>query len=328
MSEATHIRRPMRFSLAGSFGLGWSQFLEAATIAEELGFYGFYPSDHFMMPPGRENASRGYVGDQQHDSLTMIAALTGHTSRLRLGTLVLGNLFRNPSLVAKMINGIDHASNGRVELGIGANWQDLECDAYGFPFPPVRERLRRLREALTVITALWSAEPGSFKGDYYSIDTPVFEPKPVQKPHPPIIVGGGSKETLRIAVKFADEWNSTAPYAVVKEKVALLDELCAAAGRERASLRCSKLISLNLTDSKSGAEDIAARLTAQSNLPPGVPRLDAAQEVSLIGGPSEVAEQVARWASLGIDHLHFFTPRPMSRRMLETFAAEVMPQFQ
>jgi len=150
----------------------------------------------------------------------------------------------------------------------------------------------------------------------------------VQKPHPPIIVGGGSKETLRIAVKFADEWNSTAPYAVVKEKVALLDELCAAAGRERASLRCSKLISLNLTDSKSGAEDIAARLTAQSNLPPGVPRLEAAQEVSLIGGPSEVAEQVARWASLGIDHLHFFTPRPMSRRMLETFAAEVMPQFQ
>ena len=317
----------VRFSLAGSFGLGWKDFLEAAQIADELGFYGFYPSDHFMMPAGREALGRGYVGDQQHDSLTMIAALSGHTSRLRLGTLVLGNLFRSPALVAKILNGIDHASNGRVELGIGANWQEDECLAYGFPFPPVGERLRRLRESLTVIRALWTGKPERFEGEFYSIAEPVFDPKPVQSPHPPIIVGGGSKQTLRIAVEMADEWNSTAPYGVVKEKLSLLDGICRASGRAPESLRRSKLISLNLTDTKAEAEDIARRLTSRMELPDGASAFQAAQDVALIGGPAEIVEQVERWAALGLGHLHFFTPRPMNRKALETFASEVMPAF-
>lgn len=317
----------VRFSLAGSFGLGWKDFLEAATIAEDLGFYGFYPSDHFMMPAGRDAPGRGYVGEQQHDSLTMIAALTGHTSRLRLGTLVLGNLFRSPSLVAKMINGIDHASGGRVELGIGANWQEEECLAYGFPFPPVGERLRRLRESLTVIRGLWTGNPESFEGDFYSYASPTFEPKPLQTPHPPIIVGGGSKQALRIAVDFADEWNSTAPYGTIKEKTALLDELCRQKGRTPESLRRSKLISLNLTQSKAEAEEVAARLTARMPVPEGVSAVTASQDVSLIGGPDDLVDQVERWASLGLDHLHFYTPRPMDRAALETFASQVMPKF-
>ena len=314
----------MRFSLAGSFGLGWHDFLEAATVAEELGFYGFYPSDHFMMPAGGASAGRGYVGEQQHDSLTMIAALTGHTRRLRLGTLVLGNLFRNPSLVAKMVNGIDHASGGRVELGIGANWQELECAAYGYDFPSVGERLRRLREALTIIQALWKGEPKTFTGEYYRIDSPVFEPKPLQKPRPPIIVGGGSRETLRIAVEFADEWNSTAPLSTMKEKLQQLDQMCLQAGRDPASLRRSKLLSLNLTSNRKQAEAIGERLTSQGE---GAAALEAARELSLIGGPEEISEQLQTWSSLGVHHLHFYTPRPMDRKMLETFATEVMPRF-
>ncbi len=316
--------RRVRFSLAGSFGLSWADFLEAAKIADELGFYGFYPSDHFMMLADGSASGRGYVGDQQHDSLTMIAALTGHTTRLRLGTLVLGNLFRNPGLVAKMISAIDHASNGRVELGIGANWQEQECRAYGFDFPPPRERLRRLRESLIIIRALWRGEPATFAGEYYSIDNPTFEPKPLQSPHPPIIVGGGSRQALRMAVDMADEWNSTAPYTQLKEKLDLLDELCAAAGRSRDTIACSKLISLNLTESKAEAQAAAERIAGSGTGGDSV--LAKATEVALIGGAEEVAEQISRWSNLGVDHFHFSTPRPMNRRMLETFAAKVMPR--
>jgi alkanesulfonate monooxygenase SsuD/methylene tetrahydromethanopterin reductase-like flavin-dependent oxidoreductase (luciferase family) len=252
----------------------------------------------------------------------MIAALSGHTRRLRLGTLVLGNLFRNPAHVAKIITGLDHASGGRVELGLGANWQQRECLAYGFPFPPVGERLRRMREALQIITALWSGSPSTINGTYYSIDEPVFEPKPLQQPHPPIILGGGSKSVLSMAATFATEWNTTAPLEDARDKSRQLDELCRAQGRDPATLSRSRLISLHLVDSRAKAEQVAERIAGRS----GLEVLEKTQAQALIGDTDMVVEQVSRWAAIGMDHLHFYTPRPMNRPMLERFAIEVMPR--
>jgi alkanesulfonate monooxygenase len=310
----------VRFSLAGSFGLGWADFVEAARAAEDLGFHGFYPSDHLMMPPGAAPGGT-FVSDQQHDSLTMIAALTGHTRRLRLGTLVLGNLFRNPAHVAKIITGVDHASGGRAELGLGANWQERECLAYGYSFPPVGERLRRMREALQVITALWSGSPSTFRGTYYSIDEPVFEPKPMQQPHPPIILGGGSKSVLSMAVTYATEWNTTARLEDARDKNRQLDELCRAQGRDPATLSRSKLMNLHLVDSRARAEQLAERMVGRG----GPDVVEEARGRALIGTPEMIVEQVHRWADIGMDHLHFYTPRPMNRPMLERFASAVMP---
>ncbi len=177
----------MRFSLAGIAGLTWSQLAEAATTAEALGFYGFYASDHLLTPgPGPTTITPS--SSEHLDALTAVAALAGHTRSLRLGTMVVGNLFRHPVILAKVISTIDHASGGRVELGIGANWRRAECDIYGFPFPPLQERLGRLENTLQIITSLWGRERTTVEGGYHELSDAPFLPKPLQQPWPPIIM--------------------------------------------------------------------------------------------------------------------------------------------
>jgi len=318
----------MIFSIGGSSGLTWTGLLEVVQTAEELGYFGFYPSDHLMQIA----AGRGTSGARL-DAPTMLACLAGYTSKIRLGTLVLGVLFRNPVIVAKMFNTIDQATDGRVELGIGATYSPEEHQLHGFDYPGFKERLGRLEEALEVIIALWTQDRATFEGKYYSVHGVEFEPKPVQTPYPPIIIGGKSPGTLRIAARFADDWDILGPPREVEASIAQMKTVCAQQGRDFGTLRVSHQMQLYLTNSKAESDAIMERqlqMASGPHFPQSSKYASAEEQVRdslLIGDLDMVREGVRKWQALGVTHLNFMTPRPFNRPMLDRFAKDVMPAF-
>ena len=179
----------------------WEDLVATWKEAERLGFESAWLFDHFIPPSGDKDGS-------VFEGWTTLAALATQTEKIRIGILVTGNTYRNPAILAKMATTVDHVSGGRLEFGIGAAWEEHEHRAYGIPFYTARERAKRLGEALEVITRLWTEEKPSFRGQYYTLHEAEFEPKPVQKPHPPIVVGGqGKKWIMPLVGRYADEWN-------------------------------------------------------------------------------------------------------------------------
>jgi alkanesulfonate monooxygenase SsuD/methylene tetrahydromethanopterin reductase-like flavin-dependent oxidoreductase (luciferase family) len=319
----------MKFSVGGTGGLGWKGHVEVATALEELGFYGFYPSDHLM-----PIVDRGGDSDRL-DAPSTLAALSGLTKRLRLGCLVQANLFRHPAITAMMCTTLDHASNGRAELGLGAGANRREYDIFGVPYPDtVEERIARLDEAVGLITALWANDRTTFEGTYYQVhDAPSF-PKPVQQPHPTITVGGMHVGTMRVAAKYADEWNALGALKVVAGRRERMVSLCQEVGRDFSTLGISKQGAFLLTDDASEArrfiERQAEHLTANPSYTPPAGYSSAeehAREASFVGSPAELIELIGKWREIGVNHLNFQTPRPFRRDSLERFASEVMPAF-
>jgi F420-dependent oxidoreductase-like protein len=195
--------------------------------AEALGFDSAWNFDHFI-------PIRGSTDNPCLEGWTMLAGLAAQTSKLRIGTLVTGNNYRNPALLAKMATTVDIISGGRVYLGIGAGWFEFENRAYGFSFYSAQERAERLGEALEVITKLWTADHPSFTGKYYFLNNAPFNPRPVQQPHPPIVVGGqGKKWIMPLVAKYADGWN--VPLGVtptgIKKRMEIVHNECQRIGR-------------------------------------------------------------------------------------------------
>ena len=213
--------------IEGQEGVSWDEWVALGRATEESGLEGLFRSDHYA----------GLMGDETRGSLdawTQIAALAALTTRIRLGTLVSPVTFRHPALLAKAVATADHVSGGRVELGIGAGWNVREHAAYGFRFPELPERLERLEEQLELIVRQWTENGVSLAGRHYATESLDALPKPVQRPRPPIIVGGAAKpRTARLAARFADEYNT--PFATAEQcrkRRALVAEACAQAGRE------------------------------------------------------------------------------------------------
>jgi len=172
---------------------------------------------------------------------TMLSALAGVTRRLRLGVMVTGNPYRHPAVLANMAASLDVISGGRLELGIGAGWNAEESAAYGIDLPPLRERFDRLEEACAVVDLLLTRDVASFDGVYYRLTDARCEPKPVQRPRPPLVIGGaGEKRTLRIAARFADQWNIPGGTPeVLAHKIEVLHRHCADVGRDPAEIEVS-----------------------------------------------------------------------------------------
>jgi F420-dependent oxidoreductase-like protein len=198
----------------------------AASLAEELGYDSVWYEDHFMFPDDRPHKP------VQMECLTALAALAASTQRLRLGMLVLGAPYRNPALLAKMLTSLDVISHGRVIVGLGAAWHQLEFDAYGWPFPPLKERFDRMEETVQIIDRMMTQSPASFEGKYYQVKEALNLPMPVQKPRPPILIGGnGEKRTLRAVAKYADMCNVIAYVEKAQHKFAVLRQHCEELGR-------------------------------------------------------------------------------------------------
>jgi F420-dependent oxidoreductase-like protein len=229
----------------------WDELVARARLGEELGFYGAWGFDHFQ-PMYGEGPGNCFEG------LTTLAALAGVTSRIRLGLLVTGVTYRHPSVLAAQAVTIDHASHGRLELALGAAWFEPEHRALGIPFPPTGERFDLLEDALEVVTRLMSGEQVSFDGTHVRLRDAQLRPLPVQRPHPPIWIGGtGPRRTLPIAARFADVWHAYGSPTSLGEPSARLDRLAQAAGRDPATITRAASLSLSgsLDDARRSADE-------------------------------------------------------------------------
>ena len=217
-------------------GYTYEDIVTLAKAAEDANFYSFSVSDHFF---GDIESVEKYA----HDAWTLLALLTPQTERIRLGTLVTCQSYRNPALVAKIVANLDNASNGRIDFGIGAGWKKSEYEGYGYPFPSTKTRILQLREAIQIINLLWTEERPSFEGEFYSIKETMFLPKPVQKPRVPIWVGNQKLKTPmmeEIIARYADglNYDSETPEDFV-EKKNRVREACDKVGRDFDELKCS-----------------------------------------------------------------------------------------
>lgn len=223
-------------------GVSLEAMREVWRAADEAGFDHLWLMDHFL--PLTRSATGWYqhdVNDSVFEAWTALAAMAERTSRIRIGINVTGNLYRHPAVLAKMATTVDHLSGGRLEMGIGAAWAEREFASLGIPMPPRGERIDRLDEACAVLKLLWTKDVADFDGRYYQLQGAISEPKPVQRPHPPLWIGGsGERKTLRVAARHADVWNI--PGAEPDEAARLsgvLDGHCQAIGRDPAEIRRS-----------------------------------------------------------------------------------------
>jgi F420-dependent oxidoreductase-like protein len=203
-------------------------------VAEEAGFDHLWVFDHF-------NPIAGEVSGVEWEGWMLLAAMAEATERVRIGVMVTGNTYRHPAVLAKMAVTVDHLSGGRLEFGIGAGWAEIEHRMLGLEFPPTAERIRRLDEACQVIKKLWTEEVAEHEGSTYRLQSAVQNPKPLQKPHPPIWIGGaGEQRTLRVVAEHADVWNlAGADVADGVRKSKILDGHCEQVGRDPRAIRRS-----------------------------------------------------------------------------------------
>ena len=216
--------------------MSWDELVARVQFAEELGFDGAWGFDHFQPMYGDRPG-------EVFEGMTTLAALSGLTSRIRLGLLVTGVTYRHPSVLATEAVTIDHASHGRLELSLGAAWFDKEHDELGIPFPSTAERFDLLEDALEIVTRLFTGDVVSYRGRRVSLRDAQLRPTPVQQPHPPIWIGGsGPRRTLPLVAKYADVWHTWGTPNSLRDTNLRLDELAAEAGRDSASiLRASSL---------------------------------------------------------------------------------------
>jgi F420-dependent oxidoreductase-like protein len=267
----------MRLSIWPGAGQPFSEILEVARHAEETGWDGVYIADHFMpnATPGRDtNAPTLECG-------SLVAALGAVVPRVQIGTLVYGNTYRHPAVLANMAATVDHISQGRFTLGVGAGWQINEHRQYGIELPPVKQLLDRFVEALKVLHGLLRTPSTTLDGEYYQLTDAISEPKPVQQPLPIMIGGSGERRMLGIVAEYADLWNTWGTPDRIAHKSKVLDDFCAQQGR----------------DPKSIARTAQALTFVDQPIPAGLP------SPAIGGTPAELAATIAEYRELGLDEL-------------------------
>jgi F420-dependent oxidoreductase-like protein len=264
-----------------------------ATRAENLGFDSFWVMDHF-----HQISVVGKQEDPMLEGWTTISVLAGITSKIKLGTLVTGVIYRHPSVLAKMGATLDVLSKGRLFMGIGAAWNQEESLAYGIPFFPNKERLLRLEEAIQIIRKMWTEEPAAtFNGKYYQISNAYCNPKPVQKPSPPIMVGGsGELHTLKIIAKYADACNLFGSAETIKRKLSILREHCKSVGRDYDSILKTKLGFIVIDNDR---ETLEKRIQQISKVIPE----EQVRDIITYGTPEDVLKQIELMEEVGIEYL-------------------------
>jgi F420-dependent oxidoreductase-like protein len=288
-----------------------------ATKAENLGFDSFWVMDHLHQIP-----SVGKQEDPMLEGWTTISVLAGITSKIKLGTLVTGIIYRHPSVLAKIGATLDVLSKGRLFMGIGAGWNQEESIAYGIPFPSNKERLLRLEEAIQIIRKMWTEEesaPTIFNGKYYQIKNAYCNPKPLQKPSPPIMVGGsGERYTLKIVAKYADACNLFGSLETVKRKLDILREHCKSVGRDYDSILKTKLAFIIIDNDK---EILQKRV--QQIISSGIPA-ERVREFIIYGTPEDVLKQVELLEEVGVQYLIADLEPYREPEALEVFANTIV----
>jgi len=276
----------------GSLSL-FDQVLRVVLECERLGYDSVWLDDHLMFQ------KRPIL-----ECWTTLSALATATSTIRLGTMVLSSGFRNPTLLAKMTATLDVISNGRLEFGIGAGVQQDEHEAYGIPFPKSRARISRLQEAVEILKKMWTEEKASYEGKCYRISGAVCEPKPVQKPHPPITIGGaGEKLTLKVAAQHADRYDwGPASLELYKHKLDVLESHCKAVGRDFNEIEKSCWLGGQMFIVPSQKE-VAEKIR---QLKPQNVSLEDFKKLNFVATPDDCRQEIQRFRSLGVTYFMLF----------------------
>jgi F420-dependent oxidoreductase-like protein len=287
------------------------------TRAEDTGFDSFWVMDHFHQIP--------FIGRPEEPMLegwTTISVLAGITTKIKLGTLVTGILYRHPSVLAKIAATLDVLSKGRLFMGIGASYFEEEARAYGIPFyPSTQERMQRLEEAIQIIRKMWTEEPyASFEGKYYQIQNAYCNPKPIQKPSPPILVGGsGERKTLKIVAKYADACNLFGSIETIKRKLDVLKEHCKNIGRDYDSILKTKLDLVVIDDSEEKARKRAQQFYI------GIPEQQIKdREFAIYGTHEDVSRQIELLEEAGIQYLMVHLEPSRELEELDTFTSSIL----
>jgi F420-dependent oxidoreductase-like protein len=293
-------------------GASYDDLLTVAQAAEQLGYDGFFRSDHYL----KMGDVAGLPGPT--DAWLTLAALARETSRIRLGTLVTPTTFRQPGVLAISAAQVDVMSGGRLELGLGAGWYGPEHTAYGIPFPEIGERFDRFVEQVEIIDGLLTTPAGetfSYAGHYYQLDESPALPKPVQSPRPPIIVGGAAKRrSAALAARIADEFNVGFDRRGTAEKFGRVRAAAAETGRSLV-YSVAQVICVGRD-----AAELARRAAAIGR------EVDELRENGLAGSPAEVVERIAEFAELGATRVYLQMLDLHDLDHLELIAAEVAPQ--
>ena len=289
-------------------------------LVDELGFDSAWVMDHFYpvpYPAGHAVTAGCFEG------WTLLAALAAPTDRVEVGCLVAGNTYRNPFLLAKMAATVDHLTDGRLVMGIGAGWNTDDHEGFGFDFPRIGERLRRMEEAIRVFQHVWSGDDSAFDGRYYRGRTglPSY-PAPVRGEIPILIGGGGEEVTLRIVAEHAQRWNLYAPtYDQYAHKCEVLARHCDAVGRDPSTIQRTLHMPVSLGATAEQAADRASRRLMK------IPDPRAAAEMGFVvsGTPEEVIRQMRCYLDLGADGFLFAYEPPHDDEELRLLAEEVLP---
>ena len=309
--------RKIRFGVqAAPQNTTWQELRDTWKLIESLGYDTAWTFDHFFAilsdPSGP--CFEGWIS---------LAALAAETSRVQAGVLVTGNTYRHPAVLAKMGATLDHVTGGRLIMGIGGAWFEMEHNAYGIPFHTTAERIHRLDEAAGIIKRLWSEKQVTFDGRYYQLKDAYCEPKPLQQPRPPIMIGGsGEKLMLRVVARHADQWNTFGSPGLFKHKIEVLREHCAAVNRSFDEIEVSWAGATLVTDSREEKDELLRRWAAVFGLTP-----EQYAKGALVGSASEVRDRIAQFIDVGVTHFIPIANAPFNHESMRRFAEEVMPSF-
>ena len=305
----------------------WDTMLGVAKQAERLGYESAWVFDHFHTIPTATQ-------EVTYEAWSLMAALAAATDTIRLGQMCTCNSYRPPSYLAKVAASVDAISGGRVEMGIGAGWYEEEYLAYGYEFRSGGTRLRRLRESVEIMNAMWTEEEASYQGEHYTLDGAICQPKPVQDPTIPMwIAGSGEKVTLRIVAEHADYSNTVGPPDNFARLGRILNGYCEEIGRDPKEITRSTFFHLFIGETEKNAQEQWDATAERWRLPS---LTDPDQTMSrwhggghaLVGTPAQVVDQLGEWVEAGAEFGTINVPQAAyNPDQLELFAAEVAPAF-
>jgi F420-dependent oxidoreductase-like protein len=292
----------------------WQHAVDVAVLAEELGYDSLWWYDHFHNVPVPAH-------EAVFECWTTVAAISQRTSRIRLGQMVGCNGYRNPAFLAKITSTIDVISGGRLAWGIGAGWYEHEFKGYGYEFPPPKDRIGMLREAVEIVKAMWSEPDVSYSGTYYELEGAQCDPKPLQQPHPPILIGGGGEQlTLRVVARHADASNFGGKPHEWAHKAEVLKGHCASVGRDYDEIQ--KTWSPEVFIRETEAEVQAAGSRSFWGEP-----VESWTEGNLVGTPEQVAEKIQAYLDLGCTGFYPWCSDYPDTTTMRLFAEQVIPGF-
>ncbi|HMG43474.1 MAG TPA: LLM class F420-dependent oxidoreductase [Acidimicrobiales bacterium] len=291
----------------------WAKTVEIAKLAEALGYDSIWVYDHFHNVPRP-------VHEAVFECWTTLAALSQQTTRVRLGQMVGCATYRNPGLLAKITSNIDVISGGRLDWGIGAGWYDHEYQGYGYEFMPAKDRIRVLRETVEIVKSMWTEADTSYEGRFFTLDGAQCDPKPLQDPHPPILIGGsGEQLTLRVVARLADRSNFGGNPEEFTHKAEVLQRHCDDVGRDYDDIE------------KTWSPEVFVRETEEELRAVGGSTFgepfDTWQAGNLVGTPEQVVEKIGRYVDLGATSFIPWHRDYPGTETLTLFAEQVIPAF-